>query len=77
MGEPLDVYEEGDRLLEVGEEKVEDKEKELVLDAMGFSPPLEEEITAESDEEKECGNERQQAEDDDGLQAFANGLRQR
>ncbi|KAL1634579.1 hypothetical protein SLS56_002272 [Neofusicoccum ribis] len=63
-------------LLDVGDEKVEDKEKELILDAMGLSPPLEKERTAKGHEKNRGGNERYKAEDNYCLEAFADGLRQ-
>lgn len=53
---PLDVDEEGDGLLEIGKEKVEDKEDELILDAMGLSPPPGQESAGKNSKKRGGGN---------------------
>lgn len=64
-------------MLKVGQEEVEDKEKELILNAMGSLAPLEEEIAAEGKEENEGGNERHKAENDYGFEPLVDGFGQR
>lgn len=74
---PFDIDEESHSLLDIGEEQVEDEEKELDLDSVGLSSPLEKESAAKSEEEKGGGNERDGAKHDNGSEAVCNDFGQR
>jgi len=71
VGNPLNIQQEGNRLLDVGQEEVHDEDHELVVGVPGLAAPSQKTMT-EEDEESQGGEEGKETEERYGRETCAN-----